>query len=431
MENQKEQTNKCASYEEIPNIRCSENAISSSVFCAKHSEKFLGKYLKYKKIDNDDTLFPNMPSKYYLKKLVRFQTIIQKRTEFREEAISFSARDIGHSIRINILCNLADQCVEYLKEIFAKPMKAQDTKLPSEKKDEIKQRKFQKIFKIYKATKKLQEDWGNHISHFVRQDNANMIYDTEVFYRKILEIPGTEGFTLDLMMRLGNFHSILCDVLDTPNLIIYYNLEKCYHAPHQLFNLLRAFGCSFTNSDKGLLLDLPVFPPVETVLGFLKLAKILEKTSSSVFLSTSYYSRCKNGTWFITPLCKFFVSIGYDDGNIKNSQMVIQEFPTEIRFQKLNINLNGILNDEYSEPITELIERFPLIDPNRIIQEYCVQSIVTKIQLVLKFPLDRLFSILDEQNELLIKLLGKCTIEIAKDELARKYKFKNINVYVK
>src|SRR3989304_10336415 len=109
----------CASYVDNTENRCLNDTKGGSVFCEVHSSQFLKLYLDYKRIDIVKEIQDDMPINYYLKKLVCCEKAMKLRIEYREKAIAISARDIGHSMRIDILQERADKCVKNLEKLFS------------------------------------------------------------------------------------------------------------------------------------------------------------------------------------------------------------------------------------------------------------------------------------------------------------------------
>jgi len=113
----------CASFDETPSKRCPFKAGENTVFCKlKHAPLFRDLYNEYKSVESKiKEIQQNMPAEYYLKKLTICNNAIDLRIKFREKAIATSAKDVGHSIRIDILRKYAGQCIRELKKIFSSP----------------------------------------------------------------------------------------------------------------------------------------------------------------------------------------------------------------------------------------------------------------------------------------------------------------------
>lgn len=208
---------KCASFVENPAVRCPNPPKLDSVFCDFHSRQHLAKYLKYKKLEaNLNPIRDNQTKEYYLKAYSRFSQAHQVRFIFREKAIAYSARDIGHQIRIDWLWDQVTLCVQHLGRLFALTGtqtvgKASPVKPIVTQKERIESRK---AFKTYTATKKKIEDYEALIEQALESDDRVVQLQLQEYQDNLDKLLGSSSRDIRWTVDLGKLMSIYSGMVD-------------------------------------------------------------------------------------------------------------------------------------------------------------------------------------------------------------------------
>lgn len=412
----------CAAFINNPENRCVNLSIENSVFCEDHSSLFLSKYLNYKKMDNKNNIVDNMSIAYYLKKFSHFQKIIQKRLNFREEAIAYSARDVGHQIRIDILNSLAEKCVSHLEHLFTQ----QETKIEQiisetvpefmpESISETVPESIPKFVSTVKSTQKIQfktklheynllikrnQNWEQQVQSFTNQDDIIIRNDINNILAYLKKIPKISSVPERCIIKMGLFYSFFWHITDPKNLnetgkagkIFFENENGGYNIPDRdirsaLVCFLKALGRYLKKDKHGNVYFTDSIITNELIDSIYDFMCSLEHERMLLLVSTDFHLVLSSGCWVITSNNNFFISLIYDK-IIKNNYISIQKQPSVIIFKKdqLNVNLDQILVGNFNSHIINKCKEHPNIDHSMIVLEYFMQSIVQKMRVIIKLP---------------------------------------------
>ena len=229
----------CVSFWNTPAIQCPNRALPNSVFCRPHADKFYKAYREYKNLEKE--LLPITEGKgpnFYLKEYVKYSKAHSKRFEFREKAIAYSAKDIGHQIRLGWLWDQIQLCVNYLTLIFDKIPKnptgetrkiPKNSKTSSEETEQIKspvasdqidqigekkKTEYNRIFKKYVATQKKVEDYEKAIQEALKSDQEAVQQKIQKYCNLLEKYLGSKFFDEDRLIILGRIMGCYYEICD-------------------------------------------------------------------------------------------------------------------------------------------------------------------------------------------------------------------------
>lgn len=200
-------TETCVSFVGTAATRCPNESKTGGVFCETHSKQYLAKYLLYKKLESNlSEVQDNRSIEYYLRQYSRFSQAHKVRFNFRAQAIAYTARDIGHQMRLDWLLEQADRCVQNLHRIFTQNSEktTQAEKPPSKVTVTQAERvAARKVFKAYTATKKKVEDYDALIKDAKQSDIQNVEGIISGFHEDIRNLWGSDGLTTMQLIEIG------------------------------------------------------------------------------------------------------------------------------------------------------------------------------------------------------------------------------------
>jgi len=198
----------CVSFVYNPTNRCTQKAKVNSVFCEQHSSEHLSNYLKYKKLEEHlKEIQKNQSVAYYLRNYSSYNKAYQERFQFREKAIAYEARDIGHQIRLDYLWDQINICVTNLERIFNKKTSVVNNKEIERKEISNKETKInvtkqnreesRRIFNTYVKTKKQIENYDQLIKEHLKIINRTIETKFQKYENNIAKLLGHRKFTID------------------------------------------------------------------------------------------------------------------------------------------------------------------------------------------------------------------------------------------
>jgi hypothetical protein len=402
----------CASYIKSAIDRCLNTSKEGSVFCEVHSPKFYKLYTAYKRVDIITEIRDNMPIKYYLKKLVRCEKAMKLRIEYREKAIAISARDIGHSMRIDILQECADKCVENLERLFLSSQKKEivseqcsnDINIDNDNDNPIKNnntlyiQQSKKACKSYSCLRKRNEDWKALTSNAIKNDDLMLNNATNKMIEMFLSYPTTSGFSKESLMDLGILllyfrgffnKKIMYDEINLPD------LSKVTPSLYQTMIINGIMCCGINTIEKYKLyydsdeirFDIPY--KEAAILDQDKMNDILNLVNKLQISNGSYMGSLTNlvytlhwqGSWLISKDITCFIVF---DG----TGIAIKDSPYNYLFNSkdLDINPHQISNETIYDLMLEphIIKIYPNIGLARL--DYMFQYELKRIKVMMNFP---------------------------------------------
>jgi hypothetical protein len=380
----------CASYDVSPDERCEEKINKGHTFCARHSALFSKLYTKYKKIDRFDlsSKYKSLSVVNLLKKFSLCRKAIDTRIDFREKAISYESRDVGHQIRIERLTEIAETLSSELKIRFTNANQVSKritttTETASEnttKDDRNLYSDYQAAVSNFEKTKKRDADWYNSIINVLKQDAMEAFEKNYIVSEAWKQVdPNIEEDDLIVLQRL--FRSLFCYLEEPLTLISFSPIDDdSLYVEEFSLKLAEKLLQRFSGNS-------------ETLKLALQMVDNYQQTQHGCYVTTVLHWLKYQGYWYVGREFKCFIRF-YSDETIRITDQDPEPLPTR-DFDDIS---NEFLN-KYTDAYLANCIRLPVAERALVAREHCrlsnsgsivlLDELIKKIQIIEKLPVSR------------------------------------------